>query len=106
LNVRQARWLAFISEYDFEIRHIKGKENKVADALSRSMHAIHLEAINTCESDLKSKIKEALGKDEYFLQVKEGLQQEPPNQKFDGYQITEEGLMIYKDILYILMQRS
>jgi hypothetical protein len=60
-----------------------------------------LATINTCESDLKSKIKEALDKDEYFLQAKEGLQQEPPNQKFDGYQITEEGLMIYKDRLYI-----
>ena len=35
LNARQARWLAFLSEYDFEIQHIKGKENKVADALSR-----------------------------------------------------------------------
>jgi len=34
LNARQARWLAFLSEFDFEIRHIKGKENKVTDALS------------------------------------------------------------------------
>ena len=25
LNARQARWLAFLSEYDFEIQHIKGK---------------------------------------------------------------------------------
>ena len=32
LNARQARWLAFLSEYDFEIQHIKGKENKAADA--------------------------------------------------------------------------
>ena len=36
LNARQARWLAFLSEYDFDIQHIKGKENKVADALSRN----------------------------------------------------------------------
>ena len=34
LNARQAGWLAFLSEYDFKIQHIKGKENKVADALS------------------------------------------------------------------------
>ena len=27
LNSRHARWLAFLSEYDFEIQHIKGKEN-------------------------------------------------------------------------------
>ena len=35
LNARQARWLAFLSEYHFELKHIKGKENKVVDALSR-----------------------------------------------------------------------
>jgi hypothetical protein len=34
LNARQERCLAFLSEYDFEIKHIKGKENKIADALN------------------------------------------------------------------------
>ena len=34
LNTRKARWLAFLSEYDFEIQHNKGKENKVTDGLS------------------------------------------------------------------------
>ena len=29
LNARQARWLSFLSEYDFEIKHIKGKEKKL-----------------------------------------------------------------------------
>ena len=27
LNARQARWLAIVSEFNFEIRYIKGKEN-------------------------------------------------------------------------------
>ena len=40
LNARKTRWLAFLSEYDFEIQHIKGKENKVADALSRNARQI------------------------------------------------------------------
>ena len=35
LNARQAIWLAFLSEYHFELKHIKGKENKVVDALSQ-----------------------------------------------------------------------
>eukprot|EP00253_Pinus_taeda_P018597 PITA_18597 len=35
LNARKTRWLATLSEFDFEIRYIKGKENMVADALSR-----------------------------------------------------------------------
>ena len=33
LNERKARWLAFLSEYHFELKHIKGKENKIAHAL-------------------------------------------------------------------------
>ena len=35
LNARQARWAEELSAYDFVIEHIKGRENKVADALSR-----------------------------------------------------------------------
>ena len=34
LNARQARWMAFLSEFDFEVKHIKGKENRVVDTLS------------------------------------------------------------------------
>ena len=33
LNARQARSTAFLSDFDFDIRHLKGKENCVADAL-------------------------------------------------------------------------
>ena len=35
LNARQTRWAEELSSYDFVIEHIKGKENTVADALSR-----------------------------------------------------------------------
>ncbi len=31
---RNVRWLEFLSQFDFEIAHIKGKENVVADMLS------------------------------------------------------------------------
>ena len=34
LNARQARWFSFLSEYEFKIKHIKGKENKVVDDLT------------------------------------------------------------------------
>ena len=34
LNARQQRWSEFMSEYDFGISYIKGKENVVANALS------------------------------------------------------------------------
>jgi hypothetical protein len=56
LNARQTRWLEFLSEYDFEIKHIKGKENQVVDALSRRAHEVHIAAINMYMTDLKDKI--------------------------------------------------
>ena len=37
LNARQARWLDFLCEFDFKIKNIKGKENKVVDALNQKM---------------------------------------------------------------------
>ena len=55
LNARQARWLSFKREYDFEIKHIKGNENKVADA-ALSHHANLLYASNNYESDIENKI--------------------------------------------------
>ncbi|GJR09717.1 putative reverse transcriptase domain-containing protein [Tanacetum coccineum] len=35
LNIRQRRWLELLSDYDCDIRYHSGKENVVADALSR-----------------------------------------------------------------------
>ena len=35
LNARKSRWLAFLSEYHFELKHIKVKEKNIVDALSR-----------------------------------------------------------------------
>jgi hypothetical protein len=48
INARQVGWMDLLSEFDFEIKHIKGKETRVVDALSRSVKMIHLEAISTC----------------------------------------------------------
>ena len=66
LNARQARWLAFLSEYDFEIKHIKGKENIVAYALRRQQHKLHSVLISNYESEFKSLLKEALINDEQY----------------------------------------
>ena len=35
LNRRQVRWSETLAQYDFKIHHVRGKENGVADALSR-----------------------------------------------------------------------
>ena len=46
LNATQSGWLEFLSEYDFEINHIKGKENKVVDALNRIVHEFYATTIS------------------------------------------------------------
>ena len=69
------RWIGLLCEYEFDIKHIKGKENKVVDALSRNMHVMHVASISTSTSNLKDKNIEASVTDELDQQVKEGLKQ-------------------------------
>ena len=51
LNARKARWIEFLCEFDFKIKHIKGKENKVVDALSRKIQEM-LASLSIFQSDL------------------------------------------------------
>jgi hypothetical protein len=55
LNAKQTRWLKFLSEYDFDINHIKGKENKVVDALNKRVDEMHATTISMYSLDLKRK---------------------------------------------------
>ena len=57
LNARQARWLSFLRKFNFEVRHIKGKENKVADTLRRRVHGFFEINISRAESDLEQRIR-------------------------------------------------
>jgi hypothetical protein len=93
LNARQSRWMALLREFDFEIKHIKGKENRVADALSRSMRMIHLAAVSTCETDVKNRVRNAQEIDSFIQTVTLYLQQEHSGVKYEGYQMTEGGLL-------------
>ena len=40
LNVRQQRWMEFLEDYDFTLNYHPGKENVVADALSRKSRGV------------------------------------------------------------------
>jgi len=56
VNGREAQWLVTISEFDFEIKYIKGKENIVVDALSRWVQVNHLAAMISYGIDLQVRI--------------------------------------------------
>ena len=42
LSDRHARWVEYLQDYTFIIRHKKGKDNVIADALSRQVHLLTL----------------------------------------------------------------
>jgi hypothetical protein len=66
--------MKFLSEYDFDIKHIKGKENKVVDALSRGVHKMHDTTISMYMTYLKYIILEAITTYQHYVQVKKSLQ--------------------------------
>ena len=67
LNARKARWMEFLCEFDFEIKHIKGKENKVANALSRKVQEMHVASISICQLDLRQQIVSHTTEDEMYV---------------------------------------
>ena len=101
LNSRKARWLEFLCEIDFEIKHIKGKENKVVDALSRKVQEMHVASLSIFQSDLRQQIVNHAVEDELYVQVKDKLQQKILEKKYEGYKLEEDGLITYKNIIYI-----
>jgi hypothetical protein len=46
LNARHARWMDYLQQFDFVIKHKSGTENKAADALSRIPHLLHMFSAN------------------------------------------------------------
>nr|GEY33616.1 putative reverse transcriptase domain-containing protein [Tanacetum cinerariifolium] len=62
MNLRQQRWIELLSDYDCEIQYHPGKENVVADALSRKERDKPLRVralMMTVHNDLPKQIREA-----------------------------------------------
>ena len=77
---------------------MKGKENKIDDTLNKKFHAV---VLSICDSDLNTRVLKAQIKDETYLQVKEKLQQEETNRKYERYQLKEDGILVHRDMMYI-----
>jgi hypothetical protein len=101
LNVRKTKWMEFLGEYDFEIKHIKGKENQVVDELFRNAHEIHIASIIVYMTNLKDKIIAATNSDQQYLKIKETLQQDNLQQKFKDFELKDDGILMYKGKIYV-----
>ena len=70
------------------------------DSLNRKMHGMHID-INTSTSNWNdSRIKEGNNTNEFFQQVKVGLQQQGTTNMFEHYKI-KNGIFNYKNRVYI-----
>jgi hypothetical protein len=101
LNVRQSRWLEFLCEYNFSINHVKGKENKVVDALSRKVHELHATTISMYKTDIKDRILEVEKVDLQYRDLVARLQQSERPQKEGNYILGVDGILLYKNRVYI-----
>jgi hypothetical protein len=93
LNARQARRLAFLSEFDFEVRHIKGKENRVADSLSKRVHGLLEINISKTETDLEKRIRTTGINDENYIKMMVEFQNNIANSDKPDLSIDKKGLL-------------
>ena len=93
--------MEFLCEFDFEIKHIKGKENKVADALNRKVQEMHVASIRIFQPDLRQQIINCNDEDEMYEKLKDKLQQQSLEKKYEGYTFEKDRLLTYKSKMYI-----
>lgn len=73
LNAKQARLLVTISEFCFEIRYIKGKENRVTNALSRRIQVNHIAIMSSYGAVLHDKILQVGQQDVRYMELRHKL---------------------------------
>jgi hypothetical protein len=93
--------LEFLCEYDFEIKHIEGKENKVVDALSRGVHEFHATTISMYQTDIKGRVLEATNTDLQYRKLVAKLQQGKTLQGVEDYKLGVDDILLYKNRVYV-----
>lgn len=88
LSKRQARWLEVLQEFKFEIKYKAGKDNVVADALSRATHQLENQAMMThqLETDLAARVFAAYEVDDLCKKLIDDTNR-PSNVRWDGQKL-------------------
>ena len=69
LSPKQARWQELLAEYDFEWLHKPGRQNTVADALSRQDVQAYVAALSALQSDIQQRVAQAARRDRSYEQT-------------------------------------
>ena len=101
LNSKKVRWLSFLSEYHFKLNHIKGKENKIVDALSRRAHMLYEVTLSQIDSDLHGRIITTGRVDHFYVGVLKNIQEDRLFQQQNKYKVDESRLLWSKERLYV-----
>lgn len=75
LNSRQARWLATINKFYFEIKYIERKENRVENSLSRWVEVNHLQDMSSFGTNLQDRLLRVGQQDVRYMEIMHRLQQ-------------------------------
>ena len=62
---------------------------------------MHVASLSIFQSDLRQQIVSHVVGDELYEQVKDKLQQQTLEKRYEGYKLEEDGILIYKGRIYI-----
>ena len=97
--------MEFLCDFDFKIKHINGKENKVVDALSRKVQEMHVESLSIFQSYLTQHIDNHIAGDELYEQVKDKLQQQSLERDMRDINWKKMDLLLIKEEFIFQMQQ-
>jgi hypothetical protein len=94
LNERQQKWVSKIQAYDFDIEFVKGKNNVVADALSRRPSTYSMSEISV---EWKSHLLVEYSKNKFACELMDGQVQD------DRYRLVDD-IIYYKGRIYLVRE--
>ena len=108
---RLARWIMELSKYDFEVFHKPGKENLVADALSRSSNLPEVCSSQDLSSNTSGafpldKLRQAQREDQDLLPIINFFQTDTSTTGVEAMKLSLNFVLDENDILYFVRKNS